>query len=187
MAICALNKSLLRSNVCQYTLNDVVAVYLANFSEISAITTGDCDTTGVTEVGQIVTAVTLTSGASWNKIEAARNTGAFSDTLETNDNGGKWRVHSVSFNFNGTYDCTMPDVIDALSLGKFVAIVSLASGDNIMLGRLAGLEAETVTNGGESGAENAAGISVTLSGNQAEAALPVTDDVMTSVKANLND
>ena len=185
MALCSINKSLLRKNICGYQLNDVTAIYLANFSDISATSVGDCDGTGATTDGQIVTAITLASGAKWAKIEPARNTGAYSDTLNVTDNGAKYRTHQVSFNFNGAYDCNMPDIVDALSLGKYVAIVSLADGSDIMLGRLGGIEAETVNNGGEAGADNAAGIEVVLNGNQAESALPVADDVMATVKNNI--
>lgn len=187
MAVCSLNKSLLRSGICGYQLNDVIAIYLANFSDVSATSISDCDGTGATEEGVIVTAITLDEGKKWSKVEPARNSAAYSDTLVVTDGGAKYRTHQISFNFNGKVDCNTPDIVDALSLGKFVAVVTLADGSNVMVGRLAGIEAETVTLGGEAGADSANGIQVVLNGNQAEAVLPVDDAVMTSIKANLND
>lgn len=185
MAICSLNKSLLRSNVCDYQLNDVVSVYLANMSDVptSAITVEDCDGTGTTTDGHVV--ADISTEISWAKIEPARNTGAYSDTLNVTDNGAKYRTHQVSFSFNGTYDCNMPDIVDGLSLGKYIAIVKLANGNSIMLGRVAGIEAETVTVGGEAGPDNASGIEVVLNGNQAESALPVSEAAMNVVEAHL--
>jgi hypothetical protein len=182
MALCSINKSLLRKNICGYQLNDVTAIYLANFSDISATSVGNCDGE---EDGQMVTAITLATGAKWAKIEPARNSGAYSDTLNVTDGGAKYRTHQVSFSFNGTYDCNMPDIVDALSLGRYIAIVKLANGNSIMLGRVAGIEAETVTVGGEAGPDNASGIEVVLNGNQAESALPVSEGAMAVVEAHL--
>ena len=83
MALCSLNKSLLRSNVCGYQLNSIVAIYLANFSDVvlSGTTVEDCDGTGATTNGQVVASVELESGKKWAKIEPARNTGAYSDVV----------------------------------------------------------------------------------------------------------
>lgn len=185
MAICNLNHSLLRSNICGYQLNSIVAIYLANFSEVSATSVGDCDGTGATTDGQMVTAITLASGAKFAKIEPARNTGAYSDVLNVTDNGGKYRVHQVSFNFNAPVDCNTADYVDALSLGKYIAIVTLADGSNVMLGRLAGLEATSANLGGEAGSDAANGLEVVLEGNQAESSLYVSEDVMDTVKSNI--
>ena len=187
MAVCSLNKSLLRSNVCGYQLNDIVAIYLANYSDVdeSATTLSDCDGTGETTNGVIVTAFSLETGKKWAKIEPARNSAAYSDTLVVTDGGAKYRTHQITFNFNAKVDCNTPDIVDALSLGKYVAVVTLADGSNVMVGRLAGIEAETVTVGGEAGADSANGIQVVLNGNQAEAVLPVDDTVMASIKTNL--
>ena len=185
MALYSLNKSLFRSNFCDYQLNDVVSVYFANMSDVatSAITVEDCDGTGVTTNGQVV--ADISTEISWAKIEPARNTGAYSDTLNVTDNGAKYRTHQVSFSFNGTYDCNMPDIVDALSLGRYIAIVKLANGNSIMLGRVAGIEAETVTVGGEAGPDNASGIEVVLNGNQAESALPLSEGAIAVIEAHL--
>ena len=187
MALCSLNKSLLRSNVCGYQLNSIVAIYLANFSDVvlSGTTVEDCDGTGATTNGQVVASVELESGKKWAKIEPARNTGAYSDVLNVTDAGAKYRSHQVQFNFNAPVDCNTADYVDALSLGKYVAVVTLADGSNIMLGRLAGLEATSANLGGEAGADAANGLEVVLEGNQAESSLYVSETAMSQITSNV--
>ena len=174
MAICKLNRNLDRSTVCMYSLNEISKIYLANFEDVLDAALGGC--TGGT--GQMVTAITMASGdtgeAKWYQITPAKGSGSYSDTLVANDNGSKYRVHNVGFSFNGAYDCDMPDVVDALSLGKFIAVVVNAAGEYIMLGRVMGLEADT--DGANIGGEGneSAGLTVALTGNQAEASLPLS-------------
>lgn len=163
-----------------YSLNEISKIYLANFEDVTATAIGGC--TGGT--GQMVTGITMaTGGTKWYQITPAKGSGSYSDTLVANDNGSKYRVHNVGFTFNGAYDCDMPDVIDALSLGKFIAVVVNAAGEYIMLGRVMGLEADTDgANWGGEGNE-AAGLTVALTGNQAEASLPLSDDAIEVVVA----
>ena len=182
MALCKLNRNLDRSSSCAYSLNEISKIYLANFEDVTATAVGSCDGTGAT--GQMVTGITMASGTKWYEITPAKGSGSYSDTLVANDNGSKYRVHNVGFTFNGAYDCNMPDVVDALSLGKFIAVVINAQGEGIMLGRILGLEADTdgANIGGEG--EEAAGLTVALTGNQAEASLPLSDDALDTVKGN---
>lgn len=187
MAICKLNQSLLRSQNCGYTLQDITKMYVMNFEDVVSAATAECDATAHTGV-QVTGVVFVTGDVKVYEVIPAKNTGAFSDTLQSNDSGAKWRNHSVTFNFNGEYSCAMPDVVDAFSLGKYIVVVQTAAGTNIMLGRLGGLEASNegdVQYGGEAGEGNAAGLQVTLSGNQAEAMLPVTEAGMTDILAKL--
>lgn len=176
MAICKLNKNLDRASSCAYSLNEISKIYLANFEDVLDAAIGGCGGTGTT--GHMVTGITMASGdtgeAKWYQITPAKGSGSYSDTLVANDNGSKYRVHNVGFTFNGAYDCDMPDVVDALSLGKFIAVVVNAAGEYIMLGRVMGVEADTdgANWGGEG--EEAAGLTVALSGNQAEASLPLS-------------
>ena len=176
MAVCTLNKNLLRSNSCGYTLNEIKKLWLANAEEVSGTTTSDCTSGGVE-----VTKVEMSGTAKWYEVTPAKNSASYSDSLVVTDNGAKYRTHSITFSFNGAYDCDMPDVVDALSLGKFIAIVEQADGSHIMLGRVGGLEADSdgANWGGEG--ENAAGLTVTLSGNMAESILPVSDSAMEDV------
>lgn len=176
MAICKLSKNLDRASSCAYSLNEISKIFLANFEDVTATAIGGCGGTGAT--GQMVTGITMASGAKWYQITPAKGSGSYSDTLVANDNGSKYRVHNVGFTFNGAYDCDMPDVVDALSLGKFIAVVVNAAGEYIMLGRNMGVEADTdgANWGGEG--EEAAGLTVALSGNQAEASLPLSAEAI---------
>lgn len=170
MAICVLNKDLKRSEYCGYSLNEISKIYLANFEDVASVATGTCTSGGVQ-----VSGITMESGKVWYEITPAKNSASFSDALVSSDNGAKYRVHTINFSFNGAYDCSMPDVVDALSLGKFIAVVVNADGSYLMLGRVMGLEADSdgANYGGEG--EEAAGLTVVLSGNQAESVLPLSD------------
>ena len=180
MSVCKLFKNLDRSTSCAYSLNEISKIYLANFEDVISAATGYCDTTA--ETGLLVSGISMQPDTVWYEITPAKGSGSYSDTLVANDNGSKYRVHNVGFTFNGAYDCSMPSVVDSLALGKFIAVVVNASGDYIMLGRVMGLEAETDgANWGGQGDE-AAGLTVALTGNQAEASIPLTqaaiDDVI---------
>ena len=168
MAVCILNKDLRRADTCGYSLNEVAKIYLANFEDVTGTTVGECTGGGVQ-----VTAITMAQGKKWYEVTPAKNSASFSDALVAEDNGAKYRTHTLNFSFNGAFDCEMPDVIDALSLGKFIAVIQYADGSWIMLGRVMGLEADS--DGANFGGENSAGITVVLSGNQAESALPLSD------------
>ena len=176
MAVCTLSKDLLRSNYCGYTLNEIKKLWLANAEEVSGTTKGACSGGGV-EVSDIA----MSGTAQWYEITPAKNSASFSDSLVVTDQGAKYRTHSITFSFNGAYDCDMPDVVDALSLGKFIAVVEQADGSHVMLGRVGGLEADSDgANFGGQG-EEAAGLTVTLSGNMAESILPVSDTAMAKI------
>ena len=168
MAVCVLSKDLRRADTCGYSLNEVAKIYLANFEDVTSTTVGECTGGGVQ-----VTAITMAQGKKWYEVNPAKNSASFSDALVAEDNGAKYRTHTLNFSFNGAFDCEMPDVIDALSLGKFIAVIQYADGSWIMLGRVMGLEADS--DGANFGGEDTAGITVVLSGNQAESALPLSD------------
>lgn len=174
MAVCILNKDLKRSETCGYSLNEVAKIFLANFEDVIATTPGECTGGGVQ-----VADITMAEGKKWYEVNPAKNSASFSDALVAEDNGAKYRVHTLNFSFNGAFDCEMPDVIDALSLGKFIAVVQYASGEWIMLGRVMGLEADS--DGANFGGENSAGITVVLSGNQAESAMPLSEAAVKKV------
>ena len=176
MAVCTLSKNLLKSNSCGYSLNSISNLYLANFEEVSGTTTSACTSGGVE-----VTSISMSGSSKWYKVTPNKNSGSFSDALVATDNGVKYRTHSISFTFSSHFDCEMPDVIDALSLGKFIAAVETAGGEHIMLGRISGLEADSdnVNYGGEG--KEAAGLTVTLSGNQAESILPISDTAWATI------
>lgn len=173
MAICALNKDLLRTEFCGYSLPEVKDIYLANFADVK---TAD---TAVTEDCEEITAITLETDAQFYHIEPAKDSVNFTDELVVEDNGNKYRTHTLTFNVAGKYDACMHTVLDALSLGRYFAVVATADGEYLALGRLTGLEAETAT---LSGGGDTNGITVTLSANVTESAIPLSDAAIAVVK-----
>lgn len=157
MAIsCSLNRDLLKVSNCGYVLQSVGTIYLANASDAEFQYASDDD--------YLVTGVTLTEGSKWYKIEPAKGTASFNDTLNVTDGGSKYRTHSLSFSVVGVYSDEMQEALDQLSLGSYIALAVFSSGDGVLLGTPdAGLEATAVTNAGSASATEASGISVEMS------------------------
>ena len=177
MAIsCSLNKDLLRTNTCGYSLPEVKDIYLANFIDVtSAPVEYDC------ESGVSVTAITLANSAKFYHIEPAKNSVTFTDELIVEDNGNKHRTHTITFNLTGKFDKDMVCPVDALALGRFFVVVATADGEYLALGRTVGLEAseQSVAGGGDTN-----GITVTLSGDVTETAVPLNAAAIAVVKGN---
>lgn len=177
MALCSLDRNLLRSTSCGYSLPEVKDIYVSNFSDVTSsavLVDGDnCEE---------VTAITLASGATFYHIEPAKDSVEFTDELVVEDNGNKYRTHTLTFNVNGKYDACMHSVLDALSLGRYFVVVVTADGSYLVLGRLTGLEAETAT---LSGGGDTNGIAVTLSANVTESAIPLSSAAVTELLANV--
>lgn len=173
MATCSLNKNLLRTNTCGYSLPEVKDIYIANYADVlESDVDYDC-TSGVTLTG-------MTSGVTFYHIEPAKNSVTFTDELVVEDNGNKYRTHTITFNLTGKYDKDMVCPVDALALGRFFVVVATADGEYLALGRTAGLEAsaQSVAGGGDTN-----GVTVTLSANVTEAAIPVSEALVAKIKA----
>ena len=173
MAICKLQTNLTRSSQCGYSLPEIVELYLINYEDLSA--TSISSSAGCEEIS----AVTLASGAKVAKVEPAKNSASFEDTLVTEDSGNKYRNASITFNVSGTYNACMHGALDALSLGRYFVVVKTADGNYLGFGRISPLEAETATLAGGSDTN---GLQIVLSGNIAESPLPLTDDAVATVK-----
>ena len=177
MAIsCSLNKDLLRKDTCGYSLPEITDIYLANFSEVtSAPVQYDC------ESGVSVTGITLATGATFYHIEPAKNSVSFTDELVAEDNGNKYRTHTLTFNLAGKYDKDMVCPLDALSLGRFFVVVHTADDEYLALGRAVGLEANaaSLAGGGDTN-----GITVTLTGNVTESSVPLNAAAIAVVKGS---
>lgn len=162
---CSLGKNLLRTNTCGYSLPEVKDIYIANYADVTAAPVEyDC------ESGVTVTGITLATGATFYHIEPAKNSVSFTDELVVEDNGNKYRTHTITFNITGKYDKDMVCPVDALALGRFFVVVKTADGEYLALGRTAGLEAsaQSVAGGGDNN-----GITVTLTANVTESAVPL--------------
>ena len=175
---CKLTQNITRTTNCGYNLAEINTIYLANLEDIaeSAITINTGDTAHTDCEG--VTAID--SGITWYKIEPAKGSASFTDELVVEDNGNRYRTHTLTFNTIGKYTDCMHMALDDLSLGKYVAIIDTPNG-KIMLGRKVGLEATTAT---LSAGADQNGLQIVLAGNIAESALPVGDGVDFKVSEN---
>ena len=171
---CNLQKNLLRTNTCSYVLNEIVDIYIANFSDVTAAPVNyDC------ESGVTVSAITMATGTTFYHIEPQKNSINYSDELVVGDNGEKYRTHTISFTLPGSYNKDMVCPVDALSLGRFFVVAVAATGEYLALGRTTGLEAtEQVIAGGSDNN----GVTVTLSANVAETAVPLSEAAIAVVK-----
>lgn len=169
---CKLSQNILRTSNCGYSLPEIVDIYLANFDDVTAtaISAETC--------GESVTGITMATGTTFYHIEPAKNSASFEDALVVEDNGNKYRTHTLTFNVTGSYTSCMHQNLDDLSLGKYIAVVKTAEGSYLMLGRIVGLEAETAT---LSGGGDTNGLQIVLSANVTESAIPVTGDAITTV------
>lgn len=165
---CTLNKDLLKGTNCDYVLQSVTEIYLANNTD-AEITYASGET-----CGRSVSSITLHETSEWYRIQPSKGTASFTDVLNITDSGNKYRTHTLSFSVAGKYDAEMACVIDGLSLGSYLAIAVFANGEAVLLGSpTAGLEATVVTNTGSGSATEASGISVEMSADLTATALPI--------------
>lgn len=176
MAIsCLLNKNLTKTDFCGYSLKQVTDIYLANYSELNGVQVG---TDGYEISG-------ITGETVWYHIEPARDSSSYNDDLVVGGNNSKYRTHSITFSFNGTYTKELASMLDTLSLGRFVAVLRLSDGTAIMLGRLTGLEASAASSLSEAAADGQNGINITLDCNTVESALPLSAAALATVIENV--
>lgn len=177
MAVCKLAKDILKSTACGYSLKQIVDLYLANYEDITASTVGK-PTEGD---GVEVKTITLAEQAKFYHIEPAKDTATFTDSLQVGDGGSKYRQTEITWNIAGAYTPEMVDVLDALSLGKYVIVARLSDGSYVMFGRLAPMEANAA--GLQSAAEATGfnGIAVTFSNSTVESPLPLSAEAIQTV------
>ena len=168
--VCAeLNKDLLRSTSCGYSLPQIVTLYVANFADVKAT---------VPEDGDEISGITMVTGATFHVIEPAKNSASFTDELVTNDNGARYRTQNITFSVTGQYDKDKHNALDALSLGQYFVVAKTAEGNYIAFGRLKGLEASAASNAGGSDTN---GMTITLTADVTESALPLTQEAINTV------
>lgn len=180
MAICLLNKSLTRSTQCSYSLPKIVDLFLMNYSEVTSA--------ALNQDGNEVDDFTFASEtAKVYKVEPAINSASFSDTLAVGASGNKYRIHTVGFSYSSAYNSGMVDTVDALSLGRYIAVCKMADGSYLCLGRTTGLEADAdgVNNTGSGDASAEAGLVVSLTANVLEAAMPLSSTAVTTMLAKV--
>lgn len=197
MANCLLNKNLTKTDFCGYSLKQITDIYLANYDEVVSF---DSEATGTTAEGKIAiqmdadgyTVKTMTATAStggttpkFARVEPAKDSSSYNDDLVVGGNGSKYRTHSITFSFNGAYSAELAEVLDDLSLGRFIAVLKLSDNSYIMLGRLTGLEASAASSLSEAAADGQNGINVTLECNTVEPALVLSTEAVKTLLANV--
>lgn len=179
MAVCKLAQDLLRSSFCGYSLKQIVELYLANAEDVTATTVG-APTEGGGK-GVEVKTITMASAAKFYKVEPAKDSATFTDSLQVGDGGSKYRQSSITWNISGEYTPEMVDVIDSLSLGRFVIVAKLSDGNYVMFGRLTPMEAETASLESAAEATGFNGITVTFTNSTVESPVPLSEDAIKTV------
>lgn len=140
MGNCKLTKGL-DSKKCGYVLSGVREVFLANYYPPVE---GEAAVEGAIAYKQgtdgDIEGIFLPEGESFFPIKGADNSTSYADALLVGGNGGKYRQHTL----NTVIEQDDIDVInegDALSLGRFIAVVVTAGGSIKVLGRTGGLAA----------------------------------------------
>ena len=177
MAVCKLTQDILKSSFCGYSLKQIVELYLANAEDVTATTVG-----APTEGGGVeVKTITMASSAKFYKIQPAKDSATFEDSLQVGDGGSKYRQSSITWNISGEYTAKMVDVLDALSLGRFVIVAKLSDGNYVMFGRLTPMEAETANLSSAAEATGFNGVTVTFTNATVESPLPLSEDAVKTV------
>lgn len=179
MAVCKLAQDLLRSSFCGYSLKQIVELYLANAEDVTATTVG-APTEGGGK-GVEVKTITMAASAKFYKVEPAKDSATFTDSLQVGDGGSKYRQSSITWNISGEYTPEMVDVIDSLSLGRFVIVAKLSDGNYVMFGRLTPMEAETASLESAAEATGFNGITVTFTNSTVESPVPLSADAIKTV------
>ena len=173
MAVCSLDKNLLRTTSCGYSLPQIVTLYVANFADVKGT---------LPEDGDEISGITMVETAKFHVVEPAKNSASFTDELVTNDNGARYRTQTITFSVTGQYDKDKHSALDALSLGKYFVIAKTAEGSYIAFGRRTGLEASAASNAGGSDTN---GMTITLTADVTESALPLTQEAITALLENV--
>ena len=178
MAVCKLSNDILRSTFCGYSLKQIVELYIANAEDVTATTIGAPEEG---EGGVEVKTITLAASAKFYKIEPAKDTATFTDSLQVGDGGSKYRQSSITWNISGEYTAEMVDVLDALSLGRFIIVARLSDGSYVMFGRLTPMEAETASLESAAEATGFNGITVTFTNSTVESPVPLSSAAIQTV------
>lgn len=155
---CKLTSNITKEN-CNYSVAGIKALYLYNYDSENTYTTDPAT--------EAITAITLAGSAKAYKIDFVDNTASFSDELAVNGNGGKYRTHTANFTLS-EYDYNILNQGDALSLGKFTAVIVDKSARVVVLGRINGLSATAFNYASGAAEADANGWTVTMAGTEME-------------------
>ena len=173
MAVCKLNKDILKSGVCGYSLKQIVDLYFANYEEVTATTLGSD--------GSTVATITMKEQSKFYHVEPNKDSASFEDTLQVGDAGAKYRQSTITFSYGGAYDSDAVNNLDAFSLGRFVCAAKLSDGTWVLFGRLTPLEASAATFSSAAEATGFNGQQITLTNNTVESPLPLEETAINTV------
>ena len=137
---CKLTKSL-DNKLCEYAVAGARGLYLGNY--YGPVEGAEAVANAIayqTDADGFVDSIKLPTGETFYKVDVADNTLSFSDALLAGANGAKYRQHTINAVLN-QYDVDVLNEGDALSLGRFIAVVIDNAGRPILLGRSGGLAA----------------------------------------------
>lgn len=157
---CKLTQNITKDK-CAYSVAGIKAIYLLNYDSANEYTFGVDE-----KAGEIATIALANDGKAY-KVDFIDNTASFSDELAVNGNGGKYRTHTLNFTLS-EYDYRILNQGDALSLGKFTAIVVDKNNRVITLGRNNGLNATAFNYASGAAEADANGWTVTMAGTEIE-------------------
>lgn len=160
MSGCKLTANITKEN-CNYAVSGVRAVYLINYDSANQYTFGTA------EKKDVVSTIALAGSEKAYKVDFIDNTASFSDELAQNGNGGKYRTHTLNFTLS-EYDYTILNEGNALSLGRYTAVVIDKSGRGVVLGRLNGLSATSFNYASGAADADANGWTVVMAGTELE-------------------
>lgn len=178
MSVCALNNDVLKSTVCGYSLKQITELYLANFADVTSVEVGAPEEG---EGGVEVKTITMAASKKFYKIEPEKDSATYNDDLMVGDGGSKYRSTTITWNIGGQYTPQMVDVLDALSLGRYVIVARLSDGTYIMFGRLTAMEANAASLQSAAEATGFNGITVTFNNNTTESPIPLSDAAITKL------
>ena len=159
MSICRLTNNLEKKD-CNYTLSGIRSVYLANFDP-AIVYNKNSD--------GIITAIELPEGETFYRIDPQNNSASWTDELAINSNGGKYRTHTLNISI-AKYDTDLLNQADALSLGKFIAVVVDRTGRIVLLGGTNGLSATSFNYASGAAESDAGGWNGVFAGTASETA-----------------
>lgn len=175
MSVCILNNDVLKSTVCGYSLKQITELYLANFADVTEVEIGAPEEG---EGGVEVKDITLAATKKFYKIEPEKDSATYNDDLMVGDGGSKYRSTTITWNIGGQYTPQMVDVLDALSLGRYVIVARLSDGTYIMFGRLTAMEANAASLQSAAEATGFNGITVTFNNNTTESPIPLSAEAV---------
>jgi len=165
---CKLQANITKLN-CQYSIAGIKALYLFNYDPANQYEFED----------EAIKTITLGENEKAYKIDFLDGTASWSDELAVNGNGGKYRTHTVNFTLS-EYDYNLINQGDALSLGKFTAVIVDKSGRTIILGRNNGLSATSFNYASGAADADANGWTTVLAGTEMEIGKLLKDESVIS-------